>query len=179
MDLMRRISRNSFSRNQRNKRYLLLEAVQLKPPARLVEQLLKMAHSAWKCNYHIVWCTKYRSKILEGEICHSTSGMLKEICELNQLKILEQTIEEDHIHLLVEIPPKLSVSKVIRIIKSKLATELLIGYEELRNKFRKGHLWARGYYVRTVGHDLEQVKKYVRNHGQIRTNQTFWSNDDT
>lgn len=122
-----------------------------------------LAHSIWHCHYHIVWVPKYRYRILTGEIKREVEETIKMISEQKGCEIVELNVQEDHVHLLVMIPPKLSVSVYMGMVKGKSAIRMFCKFPNLKNKLYWGnHFWARGYCVDTVGLDLDKIIKYVR-----------------
>jgi len=122
-----------------------------------------LAHSIWHCYYHIVWVPKYRFRILRGEIKREVEKMVVMTSEQLGCIIAELNIQEDHVHLLVMVPPKISISSYMGRVKGRTAIRLFSRFPELRDKpYWGNHFWARGYCVDTVGLDLEKIKKYVR-----------------
>ena len=103
----------------------------------------RLAHSIWQCTYHIVWCPKYRFKILKGEVQRSVEDILRQLCEWKKLEVLELNVQEDHVHLLVSIPPKLSVSEVVGFLKGKCAIKIFDKHLELKKKYWGRHFWAK------------------------------------
>ena len=123
----------------------------------------KLSHVVYKCDYHIVWVPKYRYRILTGEIRTFVEKDLRMLCEWKGCEIEEMNVQTDHIHLLVSIPPKVSVSVLIGTLKGKLAIKLFKSYPVLKKKpYWGNHFWARGYFVSTVGIDEEVIKRYVK-----------------
>ena len=122
----------------------------------------RLAHSVWQCKYHIVWCPKYRFRILKGEVGKSIRDIIKQLCERKKVEILEGNVQEDHIHLVLSFPPKYSVSEVVGFVKGKSAIKIFDGHAELKKRYWGRHFWAKGYCVSTVGLDEEQIRKYVR-----------------
>ena len=123
----------------------------------------KLSHVIYKCDYHIVWVPKYRFRILKGAIRTLVEQDLHMLCEWKQCEIQELNVQEDHIHLLVSIPPKVSVSKLMGTLKGKLAIKLFRSYPKLKQKpYWGNHFWARGYFVSTVGLDEDMIRKYVK-----------------
>lgn len=126
----------------------------------------KLAHSAWECKYHIVWCPKYRFKILKGEIGRSLRDTIRQLCEWKQIKILEGNIQVDHIHLVLSIPPKYSVSDTVGFLKGKSAIKMFDMHHELKKRYWGRHFWAKGYCVSTVGLDEAVIRRYVKHQQQ-------------
>ena len=123
----------------------------------------KLSHVIYKCDYHIVWVPKYRFRILTGSIKDLVAHDLRMLCEWKGCEVIEMNIQIDHIHLLVSIPPKVSVSELLGILKGKLAIKFFKSYPDLKKKpYWGNHFWARGYFVNTVGLDEEMIKKYVK-----------------
>ena len=123
----------------------------------------KLSHTIYECKYHIVFCPKYRFKILKDEIAEYSRQQLYFLCKQKDLvEILELNIQEDHVHLVIEIPPKYSVSSIIGFLKGKLSIRLFHHYERIGKQYWGRHFWSRGYCVSTVGLDEEQIRKYVK-----------------
>ena len=123
----------------------------------------KQSHVIYKCDYHIVWVPKYRFRILKGAIKDLVYQDVKNLCQWKQCEVQELNVQEDHIHLLVSIPPKVSVSKLMGTLKGKIAIKLFKSYPKLKQKpYWGNHFWARGYFVSTVGLDEEMIRKYVK-----------------
>ena len=123
----------------------------------------KLSHVVYKCEYHIVWVPKYRFRILEGEIKKLLEDDIKLLCEWKKCEIQEMSVQKDHIHLVLSIPPKVSVSQLMGILKGKLAIKLFKSYPKMKKKpYWGNHFWARGYFVSTVGIDEDVIKRYVK-----------------
>lgn len=123
----------------------------------------KLSHSLYECKYHVVFCPKYRFRIFDGEISRYTGELIYRLVgQKEQVEVLELNVQPDHIHLLLEIPPKYSVSNVLGFLKGKLATRLFEQYPHLGRKYWGRHLWSRGYCVSTVGIEEEKIRQYVR-----------------
>ena len=122
----------------------------------------KLAHAVYDCKYHLVWCPKYRFRILTGEVGMSARDIIKQLCEWKKIEILEGNVQRDHIHLVLSIPPKYSVSEMIGFLKGKSAIKMFDRYLDLKKRYWGRHFWAKGYCVSTVGLDEEQIRKYVR-----------------
>jgi putative transposase len=127
-----------------------------------MEQFKKLAHAVCRCKYHVVWCPKYRYRILRGEIGKTVRDIIRQLCEWKKIEILEGNIQSDHIHLVFEIPPKYSVSETVGFLKGKSAIKLFDFYLELKRQYWGRHFWSKGYCVSTVGLDAEQIRKYVQ-----------------
>ena len=123
----------------------------------------KLTHTIYCCEYHIVWTPKYRFRVLKGKIKEIIENRIKQICEWYKVDLVEMNVLEDHIHVMVSIPPKLSVSEFMGILKGKTAIRIFEKKRYLREKpYWGNHFWARGYFVSTVGLDAEKVKKYIK-----------------
>ena len=123
----------------------------------------KLSHTIYECNYHFAICPKYRFRILKEEIADYVKQQTYILCHQKELvEILELNVQLDHIHLVMSIPPKYSVSSVMGFLKGKLALRLFQRYERLGKRYWGRHLWARGYCVSTVGLNEQQIREYVK-----------------
>lgn len=122
----------------------------------------RLSHAVWNCKYHLVWCPKYRFRILEGEVGKSINEIIRQLCEWKNIEILEGNIQIDHVHMVLSIPPKYSVSEVVGFLKGKSAIKIFDRNVKLKNRYWGRHFWAKGYCVSTVGLDEEKIRKYVR-----------------
>ena len=123
----------------------------------------RLAHSIWLCTYHIVFCPKYRYKVLEGKAEVLVRNHLYKLCgQKDQVTIEEINIQSDHVHLILSIPPKFSVSDTMGWLKGKTAIKLFQEQRDLAKQYWGRHIWARGYCVSTVGLNEEQIRKYVK-----------------
>ncbi len=114
--------------------------------------------------YHLVWITKYRRKILRGEVAKRVRELIREICKTNDVEILKGHVSGDHIHLFVSVPPHLSVSKLMQMLKGKTSRKMLFEFKTLEKQFWGRHLWARGYFVASSGNVTDEVvMKYIEN----------------
>ncbi len=127
-----------------------------------MSDLRKLAHAVWQCKYHIIWCPKYRFKIMKGALRQSVDEILRQLCEWKKLELLEMNVQEDHVHMVVAIPPKFSVSEVVGFLKGKCAIKVFDKHLELKKRYWGRHFWAKGYCVSTVGLDEEKVRQYVK-----------------
>ena len=122
----------------------------------------KSSHARYRLHIHIVWVTKYRKRILRGEIAKRTRELIREVCRTNEVEIIKGHVSTDHIHLLISMPPFLSVSKLVGYIKGKSSRKLQQEYTEIRRKFWGQHLWARGYFAASSGNVTDEViKAYI------------------
>jgi putative transposase len=123
----------------------------------------KLSHTLYECKYHIVVCPKYRHRIFKDEIAEYAKQQLYSLCRQKELvEVLELNILADHIHMVVSIPPKYSVSAIMGYLKGKLSIRLFQKYERLGKRYWGQHLWSRGYCVSTVGLDEDKIRKYVK-----------------
>jgi putative transposase len=127
----------------------------------------KLSHVVYKCDYHIVWVPKYRFRVLKGQIKTLIESDLRMLCEWKKCEIEEMNVQIDHIHLVISISPKVSVSELMGILKGKLAIKLFKSYPTLKEKpYWGNHFWARGYFVSTIGLDEDVIKRYVKHQEQ-------------
>ena len=121
-----------------------------------------LAHTAWNCKYHIVFAPKYRRQDIYGKIRVDIGKMLRMLCDRKGIKIIEAELCPDHIHMLVSIPPKLSISSFVGYLKGKSSLMIFDRHANLKYKYGNRHFWCRGYYVDTVGKNEKKIAKYVR-----------------
>ena len=134
----------------------------------------KSAHSIFDLKYHIIWCTKYRYRVLTGEVGNRARELIREVCAANYVDIHTGSLSPDHIHLLVSVPPSLSLSKLVQYIKGKTSRKLLMEFNQLKKRYWGQHLWARGYFAVTVGNlNEQQVQEYIENQEQHHSNDNF------
>ena len=122
-----------------------------------------LAHMKWNCKYHIVFAPKYRRQVIYGKIKADIGIMLRKLCEYKQVEILEAEACKDHIHMLVSIPPKYSVSQIMGYLKGKSSLMIFEKYANMKYKYGNRHFWCRGYYVDTVGRNKKAIAEYIRN----------------
>ena len=141
---------NRKSKNQRRNQVLQLD-------------INSLAHTKWNCKYHIVFAPKFRRKVIYGKIKEDIGKMLRKLCEYKGIEILEAEACPDHIHMLISIPPKYSVSQVMGYLKGKSSLMIYEKYANLKYKYGNRHFWCRGYYVDTVGKNKKAIAEYIRN----------------
>jgi len=123
----------------------------------------KLSHAIWYCTYHIVWTPKYRYRILKGEIKEEVEHCIRAFSEQKRCEIKELNVQEDHVHVVIMIPPKESISDVLGILKGRTAIRVFNKFKNLRQRPYWGNrFWSRGYCVDTVGLNEEMIRKYVK-----------------
>ena len=137
---------------------------EFKPPKQqgVISVAKSLTHTKWMCKYHIVFTPKYRRKIVYNKYRESIVEIIKDLCKWKGVEIIEGSAMIDHIHLLVSIPPKMSVSSFMGYLKGKSAMMIFDRHANLKYKFGNRHFWTRGYYVSTVGLNEATIAKYVR-----------------
>ena len=120
-----------------------------------------LSHTKWECMYHVVWIPKYRRKSLYGQLRQHFGDVFHDLARQKESKILEGHLQQDHVHMMIAIPPKYSVAQVVGYIKGKSAIHIARSYLGQRKNHSGMHFWARGYFVSTVGTDEEVVRKYI------------------
>ena len=121
-----------------------------------------LAHTKWMCKYHIVFTPKYRRNVIFNKLRKDIIAIIKDLCKWKGVEILEGNACSDHIHLVLSIPPKYSVSAIMGYLKGKSAMMIFDRHANLKYKFGNRHFWSTGYYVSTVGLNEATIKKYVR-----------------
>ena len=122
-----------------------------------------LAHTQWNCKYHIVFAPKYRRQIIYGKTKADIGMMLRKLCEYKGVEIHEAEACKDHIHMLISIPPKYSVSQIMGYLKGKSSLMIFEKYANMKYKYGNRHFWCRGYYVDTVGRNKKVIEQYIRN----------------
>ena len=122
-----------------------------------------LAHTQWNCKYHIVFAPKYRRKEIYGEKKSELGKILRELCAWKGVEIIEANACPDHIHMLVSIPPKISVSSFVGFLKGKSSLMLFERFTNLKYKYGNRHFWCRGYYVDTIGRNKKAIQEYIKN----------------
>ncbi len=121
-----------------------------------------LSHSKWNCKYHIVFAPKFRRKVFYGEKKREIGKILRTLCEWKGVKIVEAELCPDHIHMLVEIPPKIAVSSFVGYLKGKSTTMIFEQFPELKYKYRNREFWCKDYYVDTVGKNQRRIAEYIK-----------------
>ena len=127
----------------------------------MANQTHSLAHTKWMCKYHIVFTPKYRRKAIYGELREDIRENIRKLCKYKGVEIIEGHMMKDHVHLLVSIPPKMSVSSFMGYLKGKSALMIFDEHANLKYKYGNRHFWAEGYYVSTVGLNEATIKKYI------------------
>ena len=122
-----------------------------------------LSHTKWNCKYHIVFAPKYRRKVFYGEKRAEIGKILRELCNWKKVNIINAEVCPDHVHMLVEIPPKYSVSSFMGFLKGKSSIMIYEKWGNMKYKYRNREFWCRGYYVDTVGRNKKQIAEYIRN----------------
>jgi len=121
-------------------------------------------HTVWDLKYHIVWTTKYRYRVLGGDVGPRTRELIREIAISQEMVIHAGSVNRDHVHLLISIPPQLSVSRAVQFLKGKSSHRLLSEFTVLKKRYWGQHLWARGYWVCSSGNVTDEMwKEYIKN----------------
>ena len=122
----------------------------------------KGSHTVYDIEYHVVWTTKYRYKVLHGKIAERLRELLRQGCEANGITIVRGSVGKDHVHMLLSCPPTISPSKMMQLLKGRSSKIIQSEFEELKKRYWGQHLWATGYFCRTVGAVTEEmVKEYI------------------
>ena len=126
-----------------------------------------LSHTSWNCKYHIVFGPKYRRKVFYGQKRREIGEILRTLCNWKKVKIVEAEVCPDHIHMLVEIPPKMSVSGFMGYLKGKSSLMIFQRFGDMKFAYRNREFWCKGYYVDTVGKNTKAIKEYIEN--QLKT----------
>jgi len=132
----------------------------------LVNDVESLSHTKWECKYHIVFIPKYRRKVLYGALRQQLGEVLKQLAMQRESRIDEGHLMRDHVHMLVSIPPKYSVSQVVGYLKGKSAIHIARTFMGKPRNFTGESFWARGYFVSTVGRDEKQIREYIKKQEQ-------------
>ena len=122
-----------------------------------------LSHTTWNCKYHIVFAPKYRRKVFYGEKRKEIGAILRQLCEWKGVEIHEAEVCPDHVHMLVSIPPKLSVASFMGFLKGKSSLLIYQKWANMKFKYRNREFWCRGYYVDTVGKNTAKIQEYIAN----------------
>ena len=122
-----------------------------------------LAHSKWRCKYHIVFAPKYKRMVIYGKIRADIGRIIRELCARKKVEIIEGEACPDHIHMLISIPPKFSVSELMGYLKGKSSLIIFERHANLKYKYGSRHFWCRGYFVDTVGKNAKKIEEYIKN----------------
>lgn len=122
-----------------------------------------LAHTTWNCKYHIVFAPKYRRKVFYGARRLEIGAILRQLCAWQGISIIEAEVCSDHVHMLIEIPPKRSVSSVMGFLKGKSSLMIYDKWGNAKFRYRNREFWCRGYYVDTAGKNEKKISEYIRN----------------
>lgn len=122
-----------------------------------------LSHTTWNCKYHIVFAPKYRRKVFYGEKRIEIGNILRELCRWKGISIIEAEVCPDHVHMLVEIPPKMSISSFMGFLKGKSSLMIYERWGNMKFKYRNRQFWCRGYYVDTAGKNAYKIQEYIKN----------------
>ena len=126
-----------------------------------MDDVRSLAHTKWNCKYHVVFAPKYRRKVFYGEKRLEIGAILRELCRWKGVEIIEAEVCSDHIHMLLAIPPKMSVSGFMGFLKGKSSLMIYQKWGSMKFKYRNRQFWCRGYYVDTVGKNAKAIKEYI------------------
>ena len=122
-----------------------------------------LAHTTWECKYHIVFTPKYRRQVIYGKLKMEIGRIIRELCRRKEVEIIEAEACKDHIHMLVSVPPKISISNLVGYIKGKTTLMIYERHANMKYKYGNRSFWSTGYYVSTVGKNQKAIENYVRN----------------
>ena len=121
-----------------------------------------LSHTKWECKYHIVFAPKYRRKVFFGKMRYEIGKIIRELCRWKGINLLEAEACPDHIHILVEVPPKFSISNFMGFLKGKSSLMIYEKWGNMKYKYRNRQFWCRGYYVSTVGKNEKKIAEYIK-----------------
>ncbi|MHB8581198.1 MAG: IS200/IS605 family transposase [Ignavibacteriaceae bacterium] len=143
-----------------------------------MENYRKSSHSVYDLEYHIVWITKYRKKVIVGAVAERVRELVREISKANDIEILKGHVSKDHVHIFVSAPPHLSVSKIVQLIKGKTSIKLQQEFKNIQKEFWGRHVWARGYFVASSGNVTDEViMQYIENQDVEKEDEDFRISD--
>lgn len=122
-----------------------------------------LSHTKWECKYHVVFAPKYRRRVIYGKIKRDIGKILRKLCEQKKVEIIEAELCPDHVHMLISIPPKLSISCFMGYLKGKSTLMIFDKYANLKYRYGRRNFWADGYFVSTVGKNEKKIKEYIQN----------------
>jgi len=128
-----------------------------------MKDINSLEHTKWRCQYHVVFAPKFRRKVIYNELRADIGMILRKLCEQKGVEIIEANACADHIHMLLSIPPKYSVSQIMGYLKGKSSLMIFDRHANLKYKYGNRHFWARGYFVDTIGRNKKQIEEYIKN----------------
>lgn len=128
-----------------------------------MKDMNSLSHTSWNCKYHVVFAPKYRRKAFYGNRRLEIGKILRKLCEWKGVNIIEAEVCVDHVHMLLEIPPKMSVSGFMGYLKGKSSLMIYEQWGNMKYKYRNSEFWCRGYYVDTVGKNAKKIEEYIKN----------------
>lgn len=128
-----------------------------------MKDMNSLSHTTWNCKYHVVFAPKYRRKAFYGNRRLEIGKILRKLCEWKGVNIIEAEVCVDHVHMLLEIPPKMSVSGFMGYLKGKSSLMIYEQWGNMKYKYRNREFWCRGYYVDTVGKNAKKIEEYIKN----------------
>ena len=128
-----------------------------------MKDINSLEHTKWRCQYHVVFAPKFRRKAIYNELRADIGMILRKLCEQKGIEIIEANACPEHIHMLLSIPPKYSVSQIMGYIKGKSSLMIFDRHANLKYKYGNRHFWARGYFVDTVGRNKKQIEEHIKN----------------
>ena len=132
------------------------------------------SHTVFQIEYHFVWVTKYRYRVLTGDVAERVRELVRQSCEAFEIRIVRGVVSKDHVHILVSAPPELAPSEIMRRIKGRTASRLFEEFPHLKKRYWGRHFWARGYFCATVGQMTEEmIKQYLEHHFEPNPNDNF------
>ena len=132
--------------------------------------IMSLAHTKWRCNYHIVFAPKYRRRLIYGELRADIGKIIRNLCARKGVEIIEANACVDHIHMLVKIPPKLSVSAFMGYLKGKSSLIIFERHAQMKYKYGNRKFWCKGYFVDTVGRNKKTIQEYIQQQMSIFSN---------
>ena len=137
------------------------------------------SHTVFSIEYHFVWVTKYRYKVLTSEVALRVRELVRQTCESFEIQIIKGVVSKDHVHIFVSAPPTMAPSEIVRRIKGRSASKLFAEFPHLRKRFWGRHFWARGYFCATSGNVTdEMIKTYLEHHFEPQKNDDFRTESD-
>ncbi|MBA1335390.1 MAG: Mobile element protein [Firmicutes bacterium] len=136
-----------------------------------MKEYRKNSHAVYDIKYHVIWTTKYRYKVLKGEIAKRARDLIIQGCEARNIVIIKGSVGKDHIHILISCPPTIAPAKIMQYLKGRSSRMLQDDFPELKKRYWGQHLWSRGYFCATVGSVTEEmIKQYIENQGRQENN---------